>query len=123
VCPNRTFIVSCNVMFCDLTETYALTSQLGNLNKEKDATRSFPVELFQEITNYLTIEMSAKGNCKVCEKLFECPKVIPRGGNAVDLSAWVQPDLAVLDNVTARDLEVFADSLRSDEFVPEHVGS
>jgi hypothetical protein len=115
VCPNRTFIVSCNVMFCDLTETYALTSQLGNLNKEKDATRSFPVELFQEITNYLTIEMSAKGNCKVCEKLFECPKVIPRGGNAVDLSAWVQPDLAVLDNVTARDLEVFADSLKSDE--------
>lgn len=82
-----------------------------DLEKEKDVTQLFPPELFEELSTYLSIETSIKPSCKCCSLLFECPKIFYNNSQPVDLSTLVVPDISIVENITAEDLEVFANSL------------
>ncbi|KAJ3648440.1 hypothetical protein Zmor_020244 [Zophobas morio] len=92
-------------------ETYLPISQHHIFDKEKDTSRSFPQQLFDEISTYLSIEISSTQNCKTCDLLFECPKIDCTESAKIDLSSWTVPDVSILDSITAKDLEVFAESL------------
>ncbi|EFA06458.2 hypothetical protein TcasGA2_TC009341 [Tribolium castaneum] len=85
-------------------------SQKFSFGGEKDVTQSFPPELFEELSTFLSIQDLYR--CKTCEFLFECPTIkYNKTRDTLDLSSFTVPDLSVVESITIKDLEVFADSL------------
>lgn len=77
---------------------------------ENDITDIISREVFEEMSNYLCIQQSARRKCKLCPSCFDCNKInLPQP--SMNLSLWNHPDFSILNKITTEDMDLFADSL------------
>ncbi|KAL3287624.1 hypothetical protein HHI36_002093 [Cryptolaemus montrouzieri] len=66
-----------------------------------------------EVANYLSIELTTKKGCGICERLFQCN--VPYIANEVkfleDLKHWIPPDFSVVEKITLEDLDSYEKTL------------
>ncbi|KAL3287627.1 hypothetical protein HHI36_002096 [Cryptolaemus montrouzieri] len=97
------------------SSTIPITQSITQTQSTNLSTKSDELyrDLHMEVANYLSIELTTKKGCGICERLFQCN--VPYIANEVkfleDLKHWIPPDFSVVEKITLEDLDSYEKTL------------